>query len=124
MPASTFVLRRPLFLFKLPRYLQTPFLLCILLSSVIALSLLVLYFSLQPVVPLFYSLAEPAEYLVAKEWLILFPIICFTVTFLHIMVIRSLFHYERIIPILFAWTTVVVESLLALAFFRIILLVT
>jgi hypothetical protein len=110
------------FLFRLPRYLRTPFLLSVLLSCLFSLVLLSSYFYLQPVVPLFYSLAQPNDYLVSKIWLATFPLLSFAITFGHIFLIRFLFEHQRIIPLLFAWFTVAVQLLFALAFFRIILI--
>jgi hypothetical protein len=110
------------FSFRLPKYLRTPFLISVLLSCLFSLVLLSTYFYLQPLVPLFYSLAQPNDYLVPKIWLATFPILSFVITLGHIFLIRYLFEHQRIIPLLFAWFTVVVQLLFALAFFRIILI--
>jgi hypothetical protein len=116
------ILKLP-FTLNLPRYLRTPFQISLLISSLITFVLLVLFFSLQPVVPLFYSLAQPNDYLVSKAWLIVFPVLSFAISFGHLFFIRFLFEHQRIIPKLFAWLTVVVQVLLALSFFRIIVII-
>ena len=46
--------------------------LCAMISWLISLST---YFSLQPAIPLFYTLAQPEQQLVVKEWIFLFPIL-------------------------------------------------
>jgi hypothetical protein len=109
---------------NLPSYLKTPFLISFLLSSVLSLSFLVLYFTIQPIVPLFYSLAEPQDFLAPKEFLVLFPLMSFTITFLHLYLIRFLKTYEKIIQQLFSWITVLIQILFALAFFRIITIIS
>jgi hypothetical protein len=105
---------------RLPRHLKTPVLISFLISSIIALLVLVLYFSLQPVVPLFYSLAQPADYLVPKMWLIVFPIISFAITLVHLASLNSLRMYETIIQKLYIWMTVAIQCLLLLALVRIL----
>jgi hypothetical protein len=109
---------------KLPRSLRTPFLLAMLTSVTLILAFLVVDFSTQPVVPLFYSLGQPQDFLAAKEWLALFPIFSFTITILHATLLRYLRHYEQVIQLLFAWFTVVIQFLLALAMFRIIWIIS
>lgn len=117
-----FTWKRPSF--QLPQYLKVPFLISLLNSSILALTVLVMYWSLQPIIPLFYSLAQSNDFLVDKSWIAVFPIVGFGITFGHLALVRQLFHHERIIPLLFAWVTVVLQLLLALAFWRIIILIT
>jgi hypothetical protein len=109
--------------FQIPTFLRPQFQVSFLISSLFALILLIVYFSLQPVVPLFYSLAQPNDYLVPKIWLVCFPLLSFAITFAHLFLIRLLFTHERIIPQLFAWSTVVMQVLLAIAFVRILLII-
>jgi len=75
-------------------------------------------------VPLFYSVSDPNDYLADKRWLILFAILSFMVTIGHAFLIRILFHHEKIIPILFACCTVAIQILLALELIRIIYIIT
>ena len=110
-------------LVRLPKYLKIPFLISFLSSLVISLSFLVLYFGLQPQVPLFYSLPEPANYLVNKQWLIIFPIFSFLVTLGHFYYLRTTHTHEKVIREVAAWSTVVIQLLIALAYFRIIFII-
>ena len=103
--------------------LKKPFLLSLLISFILSLGVLVLFFSMQPQVPLFYSLAQPEDFLADKIWLVLFPAFSIFMTVVHFFVIRFLDHHERIVPILFAWATVVVQVIFAIAFIRIIFII-
>jgi hypothetical protein len=109
--------------FHLPANLKSPFRLSFLASCILALAFLILYFRLPPVVPLFYSLAEPNDYLAPKEWLGVIPALSFLITFFHLILIRMLYHHEKIIPTMFAWATVIIQFLFLLAFVRIISIV-
>jgi len=109
---------------QVPKYLKAPFQLSFLFSSGMSLFLLISYFRLQPTVPLYYSLAEPTDYLVDKQWLILFPLISFLITIGHALLIKSLFHHEKIIPQLFAWCTVAIQILLTLELVRIVYIIS
>jgi hypothetical protein len=114
-----------IFRFPVPRYLRTPFLLSLLVTFSLFLGLLALYTRLQPQVPFFYSFAEKNEYLAAKIWLWVFPVFSLSISFFHPLLLRALEHrHERIVPILFAWSTILIQVLLALAFWRIIWLIT
>ncbi len=112
------------FSLQVPRYLKAPFQLSFLFSSGIALFLLIAYFRLQPTVPMYYSLAEPTDYLVDKQWLILFPVISFAITIGHAFLIKILFHHEKIIPMLFAWCTLAIQILLTLELVRIVYIIS
>ncbi len=79
---------------------------------------------MQPQVPIFYSLAQPGDFLAPKAWLFLFPIISVFVTIFHFSSVHFLQDHEQVIPKLFAWSTVVVQVMFAIAFFRIILIIT
>lgn len=116
-PIFTLPLRR------VPRYLRTPFLISILISFSLALIVLSVYFIMQPVIPFFYSLAEPNDFLAPKAWLFFFPIFSFFITFFHFTIVRALRHYEHVIQQLFVWFTIVIQILLAAALLRIIFIV-
>jgi|SRR5579859_124244 len=115
---------RSIQLFRLPVHLRTIFVLSFLLSCVQVLIFLIYYFILQPNIPLFYSLPQPTDYLVRKEWLLVFPVSSFFITFFHFYVLRSLRHYEVVIQKVFGWVTVILQVLFVLAFVRIIYIVT
>ena len=110
--------------FHVPRFLRTAFLMCFLLSSVSMLAVLVAVFTIQPLVPIFYSLALPTQHLAAKEWLFLFPVISFVIAFLHLSIVNSFRGYNQLIIELFAWMTVGIETILLLALLRILWIVS
>jgi hypothetical protein len=118
------ITHRPRLLFLLPRYVRTTFLLSILIGLVMALIISVLFFRLQPEVPLFYSLAQDSQHLVAKEWLFLFPGLSLIITLLHMTLFTSAHDMETLLLKLFAWTTVGVQSILFAALLRIIIIIT
>lgn len=107
-----------------PNFLQVPFQLSFLLSSVTALFLLVFFFRIQPIVPIFYSLADPADFLASKIWLLIFPVLAFTISFGHLFLIKMLYQHQKIIPTLFAWSTVAVQVLILLELLRIIYIIS
>ncbi len=107
----------------IPRVLRIPFLLCLLISSSVTLLVLVAYFTAQPVIPMFYSLAQPKQQLAAKEWLFLFPFLSFVITGLHIAIARWLYPQTRVIVQLFSWTTLAIQIMLALSLVRILVIV-
>ncbi len=100
----------------------------ILLSGLItAISILVttiFYFRIQPVIPLFYTLADPIAQLAPKEWLFFFPFLASIITLIHIGITIQLRHYGELVTTMFAWTTVVVQALLLLSLVRVLSIVT
>jgi hypothetical protein len=112
------------FRLTLPRHVKTPFLISYLSSISSILIALVFFFTLQPMIPLFYSLASPQAQLVGKEWLVLFPAISFGISFIHTLIVQFIYHEEALLAQLFAWTTVIVQLLLMLGLLRIIFIVT
>jgi hypothetical protein len=108
---------------RTPQSLRIPLLSLFLISSAQALIVLINYFRLQPVVPLFYSLARKDQYLVSKEWLFLFPALSLLITLTHWLILNSMKDYEPLLLKIFAWTTVGFQVILSLALVRIILIV-
>jgi hypothetical protein len=109
-------------LLHVPRYLKTPFLLTILASAIISFTTLVMYFTIQPELPIFYSLSQPQEYLVRKEWIFLFAVLSWLATFVHLVLLPGVRKYERVIQQLFGWAAVIFQFLLGLALFRILVI--
>ncbi len=67
---------------------------------------------LQPVIPLFYSLADPNQQLVSKWWLLLFPGLSMAFTAIHFTLVRQLKSWTEIIITLLAWSCVVLQIIL------------
>ncbi|NCN03579.1 MAG: hypothetical protein GW942_00725 [Candidatus Pacebacteria bacterium] len=110
--------------FVMPPLIKTPFLIVYLFTLISALTTLTFYFKTQPVVPIFYSLAEPTQHLAAKEWLFLFPLISMIISLLHTALIRLLNKSELLLLKLFAWTTVIIQTVLLLALLRIVYIIS
>lgn len=109
--------------YRLPSFLKTPLLLSFLISCVTALVVLVAYFRVQPVVPIFYTLAEKNQQLAAKEWMFLFPAISFAISFGHLWLLYGYRTYTELILKIFAWTTVAIQTALALALLRVVIII-
>lgn len=107
-----------------PYFIRTPFLLCYLLTLSSYLLVLVFYFRLQPVVPLFYSLAQDSQQLAHKNWIFLFPAMLTGITLGHLSLAHAFRTYDRLLLQLFSWTTLAVEVILMAAIIRIIAIVS
>ncbi|NCN87484.1 MAG: hypothetical protein GW941_01160 [Candidatus Pacebacteria bacterium] len=110
--------------FVIPKSIKTPFLIIYLFTLVSALTTLTFYFRTQPVVPIFYSLAEPAQHLAAKEWIFLFPALSILISLIHTAIIQIIAKSEQLLLTLFAWTTVIVQTVLLLALLRIVYIIS
>lgn len=110
--------------FLLPKFVKAPFLLVYLLTLLSALVTLVFYFRAQPEIPIFYSLAEPAQHLAPKQWLLLFPALSFVSTLIHVAVTKSIAHTDRLLVVLFSWASVIVQAVLVLALLRVIYIIS
>ena len=109
---------------SIPTPIKAPVLLCFLATLVAALTIITLYFDMQPVVPMFYTLTDPREYLVAKEWLFVYPALSITITFIHLIILNRLNFYNRLLMQLFAWSTVCIQALLIISLLRIVMIIT
>ena len=107
-----------------PSWVKTPFRLSYLFTLAMTLAVLVLYFRIQPQIPLFYSLAQPAQQLAPKEWLWLFPVISVLITAIHLGVVQTYKNYNVLLIQLLSWTTVMIQLLLGLALLRITMIVS
>lgn len=113
-----------LLLFSLPKSLSRPVMLSLLISCSLTLLALTSYLNIQPVIPLFYSLARSSQFLATKQWLFLFPIGSFLMTVTHWLILRFMASLEKVILKIFIWTTIALQIILSLAMIRIILLVS
>jgi len=115
---------RLLQILKPPEFIKVPFLLSYICLLTSYLAVLVFYFRLPPVVPLFYSLAQPAQQLAQKEWIFLFPILLTFLTVGHLSLINLFHDFERLLLQLFSWTTLTMNILVLAAIMRIIVIVS
>ncbi len=108
---------------RLPRAVRPAFFISYALSSLSILIVLTVLFTLQPVVPMFYTLPTPEQQLVPKEWLLLFPAVSFFISLGHTLLVNHLYRYEAVIGYIFGWVTVVIQVMLLLSMARIIWIV-
>lgn len=110
--------------FRIPHFVRVPFLISFLIGLVLALVSLIFFFRLQPVIPVFYSLALQTQQLAPKEWLFLFPALSLGITFIHAVLINIFREHSRLMLRLFSWVTLGIQITLALSMIRIILIVS
>lgn len=110
-------------LWSLPRSLRIPLLSSLLIGLIMGLSVTALQLTLQPVVPLHYSLAEPNALLVNKLWLFVFPTTSLIITCSHALMLYFQRATDLVLLKLFIWATLLVQVVLAMALVRIMFLV-
>ena len=95
-----------------------------LMTVVISIGIAVFsYFRLQPEIPIFYSLAEPAEQLARKEAIFILPLFGTAIFVLHMLSLGIIKSYDSFLRRLFALVTLVLELLILVVNLRIILLI-
>ncbi len=109
---------------SIPKELKTPLGSIYLITMISMLLSLSGYFRLQPVIPLFYTLPTPAQQLVAKEWIFLFPGLLLFISALHTTISYKLQKEHTLLLQLFTWTSVGIVLTLVLSQIRILMLVT
>lgn len=109
---------------RIPKFLRTPLLISILVTFITSFISVSYLLSIQPVIPLMYTLADSNQQLVAKQWLLIFPSASFIINFCHMMTLNLMKKYRKVLLQIFAWSTVLLQFLLLLAMIRIITLVT
>lgn len=109
--------------FKVPRYLRSHFLVSLGMSCLLILVTTIAYFQLQPIIPLFYSLPEPNDYLAPKIWIFIFPAVSSIISVGHLLLVPIFRYHDRAILQLFGWLTLLVQFLCLVAAFRVILII-
>lgn len=109
---------------NIPKEIKIPIGMLYLTTLVSVLLSLSIYFSLQPVIPLFYSLPQPEQQLVSKEWIFIFPLFTILISIVHSMIAYRLQSGHILLLQLFSWTSVFISILFLISQIRIILLVT
>lgn len=109
---------------RIPALIKTQFLLSFLLTFTLSLLVLVVFFNIQPQVPIFYSLALSSQYLAPKEYLFLLPGLSLLITVVHLFIAKWMSDSEPVMRKLFAWSTVGIQALLTIALVRILLIIT
>jgi len=109
---------------KIPKFLKTPLLISILVTFITSFVSVSFLLSVQPVIPLMYTLADSNQQLVAKQWLLVFPSASFIINFCHMMTLSMMKKYRKVLLQIFAWSTVLLQFLLLLSMIRIITLIS
>jgi len=117
-------LKKRITLFKfLPRYIQKTFQFSWGFNILILVMALLVYPRLQPVIPIFYSLASPSQQLAVKSWIFIYPALSFLFNLLHLIIIRLILHLEKTMIQLFAISTLVLQVLILLIIIRTIYII-
>lgn len=109
---------------KIPNFIRQPFRISLFFSFLIILIALIMYGSLQPEIPLFYSLPDSSQQLANKIYIFLVPIISFLITIGHFALLLLSKSMEKRLKKMFAWITVILQIIFFMIFLRIILIVT
>lgn len=80
-------------------------------------------FWIQPEIPLLYSLANPRQQLVARWWILIFPVLSSLFLSWHFYLVKSLKNWAEIIIKLIAWGSVILQLLLAATLARLLLII-
>jgi len=115
---------RPFVALRPPLFVRTPFLLSYILVLCMFLAGLVTLFRIQPIIPLYYSLARPADWLAPKAMMFIIPIGMMVITLVHLSWLYRVKDYDRLLLQLFAWTTFAINLVLALSLIRILTIVS
>ncbi len=109
---------------RLSPQLKSPLFLCFALTGGAFIIFVLSYFSLQPQIPLFYSLPLASQQLSHKIWLLVIPLLSLAITMLHTLFIFSFRKIDQFLLRLFTWSTTIILALLLLALIRIIFVTT
>ncbi len=82
------------------------------------------YFTTQPDIPLFYSLAQNNQQLVGKEYIFILPILAIVFGIMNMLIITILKKYDKLLLTLFSWVTTIFQALLTFALLRILFIVS
>lgn len=109
---------------EIPQKFRIPILISILVTFITSFSAATFYFTVQPVIPLMYTLALPEQQLVDKQWLMIFPALSFAINFFNLLTLNIMKKYKKVLLQIFAWTTVLLQILLLIAMIRIIIIIS
>lgn len=101
-----------------PKYILSVIYACLVINLLVLLIVAITYPFVQPVIPLFYSLADPRKHLVAKSWLFLLPAISFLINFTHIQSLKLINNSHEFVIKLFAYSGLVLQIILLMIALR------
>ncbi|MBD3279882.1 MAG: hypothetical protein GF390_04225 [Candidatus Pacebacteria bacterium] len=108
----------------LPKPYYLAFRLMFLFSAILSLVSLVLLPRLQPVIPLFYSLARPEQHLANKYWLLILPSLSLLISFGHLTLVKIFKNLEPRLLKIFVWLSVFYQVILTIIFIRTIWIIS
>lgn len=82
------------------------------------------YNTIQPEIPLFYSLANTSSQLTGKSRIFLLPIVSLFVGLIHFLLTKYLYSLKVRFIKVFAWATVLIQALILTILIRIIWVIT
>ncbi len=109
--------------FFFPISSKLPLLMTLGICTVLTLGVIGSLFVLQPLVPLFYSLSLPSQYLAPKMSLLLLPVLAWCIYLFNTYCIHLLRGHLEVLQQIFSWVTCAVASLFLMAFIRIALII-
>lgn len=101
-----------------PKTVQLAFKINLFLGLINTVIAGVLYFFLQPIIPIFYSLAQPNQQLQPKIWIFFYPAFSFVVFVIHALIVFRSKELDLATQKIFSWTTTVIIALLSLLLLR------
>jgi hypothetical protein len=93
------------------------------LSLLITAGALVAFPFVQPVIPIFYTLASPDKQLAPKIWLFFFPLLAWLVTIFHFSLLKTMKSVEGTMLTIFCWATAGIVGVIGLLLVRVIAIV-
>ena len=102
---------------------KTPFLLSVLFSSLTVFLTVSAYTSLQPVIPLYYSLPQPEQQIVSKQFIVIVPLLSICVVIIHTLYAGILNRSDVIMTKTLNWFTVLITAFLLFIIMRILLII-
>lgn len=110
--------------FSVPSSIKLPVQLLAFITLVSSFLSITFYFSIQPEIPLLYSLSQPEQQLVTKEWIFIFPAILLFITIVHSWILFKMTQVQELLTQLFSLTSIIIALLFLISQLRILYLIT
>lgn len=119
----SFTFRQKNSFWSLPQQMRLPMLFSLLMAAVAGFLSIIVYPNLQPVIPLFYTLPQLDQQVVAKEFMFILPTLSVCFFFINLFCGKVLSKIDYLMMQLLSWLTVFLEFLLLFALIRIIVII-
>jgi hypothetical protein len=116
------IITAPRFEFALvtPNVVKKPLFACWVLTLLMIFVSGGYFFIAQPELPVFYTMARPAQSLVPSVWLFVFPTISILMSFIHIGIAHWMRSMDNLLLIIFTRTGLALQLVLFIALLRLI----